>query len=50
MVRDCLTRLSVEPDWEGAEERRKPLMSSIRGLVEEPEAELGAWVEEAERC
>lgn len=49
IVSDCLTRLSVEPDCEGVEPRRNPLMSSMRGLVEEPEAEFGAWVEEAER-
>ena len=47
IVRDCLTFCS--PAETGPAERRNPLMSSMRGLVEDPEAELGVWTEEAER-
>lgn len=49
MVNEVLT---FEVEVDGAEVdgvRRNPLISSSRGLVEEPEAEVGVIMEEAER-
>lgn len=47
IVKDCLTFCS--PELTGPAESRNPLMSSRRGLVEDPEADVGVWTEEAER-
>ena len=47
IVRLCFTLASFAPL--GAPELRKPLMSSMRGFVEDPEAEVGVWSDEAER-
>ena len=48
IVRLCLTFVSF--DDVGAPELRKPLMSSMSGFVDEPEAEEGVWSDDAERC
>lgn len=52
IVKECLTGAELDepsPEAVAAWFNRKPLMSSIRGLVDEPEADWGVEEDEAER-